>query len=252
MVLKCQCGGTVIENEGEAACSRCGMVHETVPDGGPAWSETVRPTVFNGYWRLYRLDRMVSRPHEKTEILIESICQKCGVPDVVYKRSMTLHSMVVAHNLHLGWNLEARIAAVVTLACRLEGIPRTTKTICEAAGVKTGQAHHIYSRVVAGLRLSVPPPDPAAFVGSIATACNIPELARRRAVNLLVEHNKDLYGKDPSTLAAAALYMACDEFGHDISQQSIADAAHVSTVSLRLRRQDLLDVTGKLNAALSR
>lgn len=230
----------MVEKEGETVCEGCGVVHEPVPDDGPAWSETIRSTMFRGPWRLYRLDRTVSRPHEKTDMMIESICQKCGMPDVVFRRSLSLHAMVVSHGLHLGWYLEARLAAVVSLACRLEGVPRTTKAICMAAGVKTGQAHHIYCKLVDGLKITVEAPEPSAFVGSIAAACNIPEPVRRLAVNILVDNKKKLYGKDPSTLAAAALYTACVELGHRASQQSIADAAHISTVSLRHRQQDLM------------
>ena len=239
MVLTCRCGGTVIEGEGEAACSRCGIVHDVVQERGAAWSEAVRHVRYAGRWRLYGLDRMVSRPSSKTDMLIESICGKCGVPDAVRRRAKSLHATVVSHGLHLGWNLEARVAAVVTLACRMDGVPRTTKAICEAAGVKPGQAHHIYCAVVRDLEIVVPPPDPAAFTGSIAAACDIPEPARRRADSLLRGACSGLTGKDPMTLAAAALYVACSEYGCGVSQQDIADAARVSTVSMRLRRQDL-------------
>ncbi len=239
MVLKCRCGGTVVESDGEAACSRCGIVYDAAPERRAAWSEAVRRVRYAGRWRLYGLDRTVSRPSSKAYLLIGSICGKCGVPDAVRRRAISLHASVVAHGLHQGWNLEARVAAVVTLACRMDGVPRTTKAICEAAGVKPGQAHHIYCAVVRDLGIVVPPPDPAAYTGSIAAACNIPEPARRRADSMLRKACSGLTGKDPTTLAAAALYVACSESGCGVSQQAIADAAHVSTVSMRLRRQDL-------------
>ena len=238
-MLKCACGGTVVECEGEAACGRCGIVYGPIPDAGPAWSEPVRANRFGGQWRLYRVDRMVSHPDAKTEMLIESICRKCSVPDAVKKRAVSLHADVVAHDLHRGWNREARVAAVVTLACRLEGVPRTTKAVCDAAGVKAGQAHHIYCMVVSRLNIRVPPPDPAAYVGAIAAACGVPEAVRRLAVGMLQKHGAALSGKDPTTLAAAALYAACSDSGCGVSQQALADAARVSAVSMRLRRQDL-------------
>ena len=228
-----------MEREGEEACNKCGIVYGTIQDVGPTWSEPVRANRFSGPWDLYRVDRMVSRPDAKTKMIIESICRKCGVPDAVQKRAVSLHAAVVSHDLHRGWHREARIAAVVTLACRLEGVPRTAKTICNAAGVKTGQSHHIYSVVVSGLNIQVPPPDPAAYVGAIATACDVPEVVRRRAADMLRKYKAALSGKDPATLAAAALYTACSDSNCMVSQQALADAARVSTVSMRLRRQDL-------------
>ena len=239
MVLKCACGGSVVECEGEEACNRCGVVYGVVPDAGPAWSEPVRANRFSGPWGLYRADRMVSRPDAKTKMLVESICRKCGVPEAVQRRALLLHAAVVAHDMHRGWNREARIAAVVTLACRLEGVPRTTKTICDAAGVKIGQSHHIYSVVVSGLNIQVPPPDPAAYVGAIAAACGVPEAVQRQAAGMLQKYGAALTGKDPTTLAAAALYTACSDSNCGVSQQALADAARVSTVSMRLRRLDL-------------
>lgn len=240
-MLTCRCGGRVINDDGEEVCSRCGVVHDSVQDGPPAWSEVPPPRKKLGEkWRLFKLNRMITRPHKKTDILIESICRKCGLPDAVYKRAIALHAMVVSVNKHLGWQLEARVAAIVSLACRLERVPRTIETISKAAGVKPGQARHIYGKVVAALNISVPAPDPAAFIGSIATACDIPEVARRMAADMLQESGPKLSGKGPTTLAAAALYLACIECRCDVSQQSLADAAHVSTVSLRERRRDLV------------
>ncbi len=147
--------------------------------------------------------------------------------------------MVVSHNLHLGWSNVARAAAVVILACRLEGIPRTAKVICHAAGVKSGQANHIYRVLLRDLEIVVPPPDPASFVGFIAQECDIPEKVRQSTILFLRHITPRMTGKDPTTLAAAALYKMCCYHDHSITQKMIADAANISTVSLRLRRLDL-------------
>ena len=185
------------------------------------------------------MGRTVSRPNVKASILIDTICQKCGAPDKVRTRATTIHNMMIQHGLHKGWPLETRAAAVVSLAFRMEDVPRTSKSICEAAGSKTGQTHNVYSVLVSGLGLNVPPPVPAMFVSSIAVSCNIPEVVRRRAVDILNQYRTSLSGKDPTTLAAAALHIACIDCNHQTTQQCIAEAADVSTVSLRLRRQDL-------------
>ena len=240
MVLRCQCGGVVVDDDGENACSKCGVVYDTVSDADALRHEpgNARP---HEWWRLYKLNRMVSRPQAKADQEIEAICNKLTLPSAVHRRAVSLHNMVVSHDLHGGCNLTVRAAAVVTLACRLEGVPRSTKTVCEAAGVKTGQTHHIYTRIVRDLDIQVLPPDPAAYVGSIATACGIPESACRRAVEILRERASVVPGKDPTTLAGAALYIACHEDGIHMTQQVLADAANTSAVSLRLRQRDLAD-----------
>ena len=240
MVLTCQCGGVVIEADSERVCSKCGVVYDMVPVSTVEYREVKSSNKPYERWRLYRLNRMVSRSSAKIDPIIEGICGKLVLPGAIQRRAASLNNMVVSHNLHRGWNLNARAAAVVTLACRLEKIPRTTKMVCEAAGVKAGQTYHIYSLIVSGLDIRVPPPDPAAYVGSIATACGVPESASRRAVEILRERSAVIPGKDPTTLAGAALYIACREGGVPVPQHALANAARTSAVSLRLRQRDLM------------
>ena len=52
VVLTCRCGGQIIEDGGEAVCGKCGVVHERLPEDGPAWEDVVRPSFFGGKWRL--------------------------------------------------------------------------------------------------------------------------------------------------------------------------------------------------------
>lgn len=241
MVLKCMCGGTVVDGgDGESACDKCGVVYGTAPDSGQAWSEPVRAKK-REWWRLYKLNRTVDLPPDRVDRLIEDMCRKCAIPDNARRRAISLHRTTVVHDVHRGWDLGARAAAIVTLACRLEGVPRTTKTICDAAGVKTGQAHHVYGAIVKKLDLRVPPPEPATYVGAIAATCGVPEPAARRAAEILRERAAAVSGKDPTTLAGAALYVACKEHGVSVTQQSLADAANTSAVSLRMRQRDLTD-----------
>ena len=56
-------------------------------------------------------------------------------------------------------------------------------------------------------------------------------------------------GKNPLVLAAAALYLATVEDGLNIAKTMIADAAEMSTISLRKRLTDILQ--GRLKAGKS-
>ena len=239
-MLTCRCGGVVVDADNERACSKCGIVYDMTPDGGAGRYEAGggRPHELG---RLSKLNHMVNRTNTKADQAIERVCDKLALPGAVHHRAASLNKMVVSRDLHRGRNLNVRAAAVVTLACRLEKVPRTTKAVCEAAGVKAGQTRHIYGVIVNGLDIRVPPPDPAAYVGSIAAACGVPEPASRRAVEILRERAAVIPGKDPTTLAAAALYIACRENGTPVPQQDLAAAARTSAVSLRLRQRDLMN-----------
>jgi transcription initiation factor TFIIB len=78
---------------------------------------------------------------------------------------------------------------------------------------------------------------PMKFVPSIASKLNIQRDTEQRAIQILAEAGKrrGLTGKDPRGLAAAALYMACNQNGERKIQKDIAIAAGTTEVTLRNR-----------------
>ena len=56
------------------------------------------------------------------------------------------------------------------------------------------------------------------------------------------------FGKDPSGMAGAALYIACLECGERVTQKKIAEAAGVTEVTIRNRYKSLVkDMNLKIN-----
>lgn len=239
MVLRCTCGGVIIEGE-DTVCSKCGVVYGVQPANIMSY---IRPTDKRSQgvpWRLYRINRRIlNSTTNNMNIIIENICKKLSLPNAIYRRATSLNNMAILHGVQRGYDVYSRASAVVTLACRLEGVPRTTKAVCDATGAKPGVTHHIYGVIVKKLNIRVPPPDPTMYISSIAKSCDVPEVQCRQAIYMLDKKAATIQGKDPTTLAAAALYIVCKRAGLHISQQRLASAARTSTVSLRLRTHDL-------------
>ncbi|MEM4295109.1 MAG: HTH domain-containing protein, partial [Candidatus Caldarchaeum sp.] len=70
------------------------------------------------------------------------------------------------------------------------------------------------------------------------------------ALRLLREavQKKATVGKDPVGIAAAALYMACQETTQNLTQKDIAKAAGVTEVTVRNRFKGLKDILESLPA----
>lgn len=213
----------------DVVCIKCGMVQAV---------DTVESPRL-GCWHIRDMARMISLPTARARRDIEAICSKCGAPDVVYRRALSIYNSALGHGLQRGCHHATFAAAVVSLACRMEMVPRTTKSICKAALVKPCSMHRAYNTIAAGLSLNIPPPDPSSFISGMGSACNLPVPVLRQAAELLRSVQPQMSGKDPATLAAAALYIVCTSQKTGVTQQQIADAASVSTVSMRLRRQDI-------------
>lgn len=65
--------------------------------------------------------------------------------------------------------------------------------------------------------------------------------AEKRAMDILIDakSTKAIVGKDPKSVAAAAIYMAATEYGEHLTQRVIAEAASTTEVTLRTRYRDL-------------
>jgi transcription initiation factor TFIIB len=83
--------------------------------------------------------------------------------------------------------------------------------------------------------------DPFRSITKISARAGIEERISRRARDILnsVSNHTSVIGKNPQVLAAAAIYLATVEHKLSITKTMIADAADVSTISLRKRLDDI-------------
>jgi transcription initiation factor TFIIB len=146
-----------------------------------------------------------------------------------------------------GESLRGLQAAAVYASCRLLGVPRTLREVGSACGVKAGEVARIYRKILLlETDLMVPVPDPASFVPDIAKRAMLGSDVEKRAIEIL-SAMKEAHvgeGRAPTVVAAAVLYQAYSE-SHpwnpslraegQKSQKSIADAAGVTDVSVRIQ-----------------
>jgi transcription initiation factor TFIIB len=120
-------------------------------------------------------------------------------------------------------------------------IPRTIDEISKVSGVDKPFATHCYKILIGEMRIEPPVTDPHRNIAKISARAGIEERVSRRAREILssVASHTAIIGKNPLVLAAAALYLATVECKLNITKTVIADAAEVSTISLRKRLADI-------------
>ena len=83
--------------------------------------------------------------------------------------------------------------------------------------------------------------DSVSYISKIASNANLSEKTKRHAIKILkkAEEEKIIAGKDPSGMAASALYIASLETGDSVTQRIVADAGGVTEVTIRNRCKHL-------------
>jgi transcription initiation factor TFIIB len=102
--------------------------------------------------------------------------------------------------------------------------------------------YRIFNRALnTELGLPTQPVRPSEFIPRLASELGISDAIRHRAVALSKHHRETAIsnGCRPSGVAAAWIYKAAQEHGRSLTQQRMAAAAGMSTVTVRARRDEL-------------
>jgi transcription initiation factor TFIIB len=138
------------------------------------------------------------------------------------------------------------MAAAMYIACRAIGVPRTLGDIATIINIKPKELASTYRLLVLELGLKIPMSDPIKCIASIANKVNLSEKTKRQAINIMrhiISKKQEVTaGKHPMALAAAILYLLSIDMGENITQNSIAQAAGITQVTVRNRCKDVKPV----------
>ncbi len=197
--------------------------------------------------RLRKLNAMsvssapVSRNLKKAMWEINRICNSLGLAWQIAERAAYFYRKALQRSLIKGRSISGFVAASTYLACKERLIPRTIDEISKTSNVDKPFATHCYKILISEMKIEPPITDPYRNIAKISARAGIEERVSRRAHEILssVSSHTAIVGKNPLVLAAAALYMATAESNVNITKTTIADAAEVSTISLRKRLSDI-------------
>jgi transcription initiation factor TFIIB len=165
---------------------------------------------------------------------------RLNLPQPVAEQAMLIYRRALKAGLIGGRAIRVIMAGAVYAACRLSGLPRDLREFEKSYPlVKRKEVGYAYRLIIKALNIKPPiPPDPSAYVPKIAAKLNVDERAVREALCILEEAKErgaDYAGKDPVGIAAAALYIACQETMQNVIQKKIASVAGVTEVTVRNR-----------------
>ncbi|MHA1379887.1 MAG: transcription initiation factor IIB [Candidatus Helarchaeota archaeon] len=180
---------------------------------------------------------------------IRRICSHLELPNRVSNRSATLYRKVYKLNLLKGRSIKSMVCACVYISCREHKIPRTLAEICGISTENKKTIRRCYKIVIQNLKLKVPNLKAKELLAKMSSSLKIGKDVENRAFEIITiaKANKNLTGKDPKGIAAAAIYLACLEKNTRRSQSDVSKVAGITEVTLRNRYKELLKITAECN-----
>jgi len=177
---------------------------------------------------------------------LDRLSENLHISSFVQEMAAVIYRKALKANLIRGRSIAAVVAAALYAACRFTKMSRTLKEIAEASIRDKKEISRCYFLIVRGLKIRMPTADPLNHISRIAERASISGEALGLAVKILREAKRKriIVGKDPSGIAAAVLYIACQLKGEKMTHMDIAAAAGVTEVTVRNRKKDLM---GKLD-----
>ncbi len=167
-----------------------------------------------------------------------------GLSDEVRETASVIYRRALAEDMLPGRTIEGMATASLYAAARQMETPRSIDEVSAVSRVEELEFKRAYRYLIRELELPVKPASPQSYVGRLTSTLEVDQETERVARTLLelAEGTAATTGKSPVGLAAAAIYAAANLTGRKLTQEQVGEAADVSTVTIRNRYQELLEV----------
>lgn len=175
---------------------------------------------------------------------LNKLAEKNAIPNNVKNEAAIIYRKVLDKDLVRGRSISAIIAASLYAACRQYRVQRTLTNISKFSSISKKEIARCYRLILKELDMKMPIPDPSNKIPAIASAIGASSQAQElaRAILTGAKEMGITAGKDPTGIAAAALYISCSKLGEHKTQRVIAKAANVTEVTIRNRYKGLMPV----------
>ena len=192
----------------------------------------------------YRTQTGDSRTRSRIDAFrqLDRLKQKLALPDPVVQKAAYIYRKVQQKEIVRGRTKNGAMAACVYIACREARIPRTFDEVAGIINITRKEVSSAYIAIVLELDLRIPLIDPIRCLVKLANKTHVDEKTKRYAIGYLKEviDSNLSAGKDPMSIAATVLYLACLHYGEQSkTQRYFAETAGISDVTIRNRRQEL-------------
>ncbi len=184
-------------------------------------------------------------------VTLDRVCSNLKLPHDVRQEACVIYRKIVMLGLVRGRTIEGMVCASIYAATRVVGMPRSLDEVARVSGRERKELGRDYKIITKWLRLGLPPTDPRNYVSRFCSELGIDISVERKALEMLNSTVDDpemagvrVAGKDPTGVAAAAIYLASMVCGKKTTQARLSKIAGITEVTLRNRFKELVNLPG--------
>jgi len=173
---------------------------------------------------------------------VDRMSSALSLPTVVRETASVLFRRALDEELLPGRSIEAVSTACVYVAARQADIPRSLDELEAVSRTERQEIARAYRYLARELGLGLEPTRPREFLQRFTSALELTHDVESRAGELLAtarDHGIDI-GRNPTSMAAAAIYAAALFVDEETTQEAVAATANVSEATVRKRYRELL------------
>ena len=169
-----------------------------------------------------------------TLLNVKNIARTLALPSSVSKRAGAICADAAAVHFGQEFPHEVLASAALYVGSRESQRPLTLKDLAGASGSDPRVVGRCYMKLLQRMHIARPELKEDEYVYHLALKRPVSDQAIRHSREIIDSIvSKGLGGRNPMTLAAASLYIACCNMGENVTQAEVAEAAGVGEQSVR-------------------
>ena len=166
---------------------------------------------------------------------LDRVSSALSLSDSIRESTALLYRKALEADLIRGRQIEAIVSGCLYAVCRMQGVPRTLGEISDKSGLQRKDVGRAYRYVRQELGMRVPLTNPADYVPKFTAALKLTGYVQEDAIALIKKAGRKgmISGRGPTSMAAAAVYIAANMRSERRTQTEVADVAGITEVTIR-------------------
>jgi len=162
------------------------------------------------------------------------LCAQLMLPNSVRTAAARIYRRALKHGLVRGRSVETIATAAVQCACRKLGFYRDPNEFESASRIGRNTAKRARGLLIRELKLPISIPDSSLYVHPAARCLGVSRMTRERACAIAeyVQEGGLVTGREPRSVVAATLYLACKSTNEGVTQGQVAEVTGVSRTTV--------------------
>ncbi|MBS1263823.1 MAG: Transcription initiation factor IIB [Methanonatronarchaeales archaeon] len=174
---------------------------------------------------------------------INRMSSQLDIPQSIQETASVIYRSATKADLIRGRSIEGVSGAALYIACRHLNVPRTLDEIAEVARIPKKELGRTFRFIASELNINMMPASPIDYVPRFCSKLGASQEVRKEGEDILRKASEIgiTSGRSPTSIAAAAIYIAGIQCGESITQREVADATCTTEVTVRNRYKELAE-----------